>query len=77
MLLRWHVTQGAFVGIEFTIAMRSYQRNCKAPVGKFQVEVFINKDVLWLEVTMAYAHSIVDVIECTQQLEEEVSCGGL
>ena len=75
-LLWGHVAKGALVALQLVLSIFDSRRG-KTKVSNFNIEVLIEKNVLRLEVPMAYSYLVVNVGNETEDLLEKVSSSGL
>lgn len=73
VLLWWHIALGAFVRIELSISVMTLDSYGETKVSNFDIEIFVQKDVIKFEISMADPDVIVKVWQGTQNLLKEVS----
>ena len=70
VLLWWHVSKCALIVMEIARVIFAIDGGCKAKISKFKVILFIHHNIFWLNVSMAYSHICMKIIQRWEHLDE-------
>ena len=73
VLLWGHVTEGTHVVMEHIRSVFSTKVCGETEVSNFEIEVFVNQNIFWFDISMTDFGLVVHVVEGIKELNEEVS----